>query len=370
VKPGNLVLDRHGVIKVVDFGIARVVTEGNGLTNAATLLGTPGYMAPEQAQGKPVDGRADVYSLGVTLFELLSGEPPYPGSDPISIVVKSLEEPLPDLRRRGVADELVALVEKMTAKDPAARMPSMEAARTAMREAQRKPRFAAGSLPGPVSGVSPTEVALPSTVLTQARPRQTPWLPLLLIPAAISGAVVWWSLRTPSEPRPTSVTVSVPAVAPAPVAAPVAVAPRSGPLRVAILKFKNLSGDAALDMLERGIGETAVTTLAGQIPKITLLERNDLESNITEIDRAGDLHFDPATVARLGKLEGLEYAVLGGIQASGGQIRITARIVRVENGEVLHSISHTATGSVFDAQDEVARLIEAKLRLLAEKEGR
>jgi TolB-like protein len=75
-------------------------------------------------------------------------------------------------------------------------------------------------------------------------------------------------------------------------------------------------------------------------------------------------------VAALGKLEGLEYAVLGGVQAAGDEIRITARVVRVLTGEVLHTISYTGKGSVFEAQDAVAKLIDEKLRLLAEKEGR
>ncbi|MFI5288644.1 MAG: serine/threonine-protein kinase, partial [Polyangia bacterium] len=99
IKPSNLIVDGSGTLKLVDFGIARVATPaGQALTAAAALMGTPGYMAPEQAAGKPVDHRADIYALGLTLFELLAGAPPYAAADPISLVVKNLQEPLPDLR--------------------------------------------------------------------------------------------------------------------------------------------------------------------------------------------------------------------------------------------------------------------------------
>jgi eukaryotic-like serine/threonine-protein kinase len=366
IKPGNLVLDGRGQLKVVDFGIARVTRDDvHALTNGATLLGTPGYMAPEQAQGKPVDGRADVYALGVTLHELMTGKPPFPGSDPISILVKSLEEPLPDLRRAPVPipDEVASVIEKMTAKDPEARYPTMQAARTAMAAAIRTPRFAVGSLPDAQGG---TEAVVPPTAVTELTPRPAMW------PWAVAGALLaiaafaGWRFLPRGETAAVGVAQPVDA---APTPTP-RVAPMTGPLRVAVLKFKNLSGDAALDMLETGIGETAIAALAGQLPGIALLERSDLESNITEIDRAGDLHFDRASVAALGKLQGIEFAVLGAVQRAGDEIRITARLVRVVTGEVLYSMTHTGKGSLFEAQDAVAKLVDEKLRLLVAKEGR
>src|SRR5207248_8177178 len=86
IKPSNLIIDGRGHCKLVDFGIARVQAGGPQLTNAAALMGTPGYMAPEQAMGKPVDHRADIYALGLTLFEMLCGRPPFEAEDAISLV--------------------------------------------------------------------------------------------------------------------------------------------------------------------------------------------------------------------------------------------------------------------------------------------
>src|SRR6185503_5152321 len=109
-----------------------------------------------------------------------------------------------------------------------------------------------------------------------------------------------------------------------------------GPLRVAVLKFKNVGADGGLRALEEGIGETAVNALAGA-KGVEVLERNDIDSDIGEIDRAGDFHFDKLSVAKLGQLKGVEYAVQGGFQRAGSKLRITARFVRVSDGEVVYT---------------------------------
>jgi TolB-like protein len=142
-----------------------------------------------------------------------------------------------------------------------------------------------------------------------------------------------------------------------------------GPLRVAVLKFKNVGADARLTSLEGGIGESALTSLASASKDVTLIERADVDSDIKEIDRAGDFHFDALTVAKSGQLKGIEIAVQGGFQKVGKQLRITARFVRVETGEVLDTLSVTrASSDVFDAQDAVAAGLKTKLLALAAQE--
>jgi hypothetical protein len=122
VKPANIMLAKGGRVMVTDFGLAREVTGGASITSPQEAIGTPQYIAPEQARGEHVDGRSDLYSLGGTLYTLLSGKPPFTGKSPISIAVKhaSMDEKPPPLREHvpDLPAEVAALVEKMMAKKP------------------------------------------------------------------------------------------------------------------------------------------------------------------------------------------------------------------------------------------------------------
>src|ERR1043165_5247306 len=117
IKPSNILFDSRGTLKVADFGLAKG-TEGkdneSSLTQSGYLLGSPHYVAPEQAQGAESDFRADIYSLGVTLFEMLTGRKPFEGNSALAIISKHLHDELPALK----GNELGSLVAGMTRKDP------------------------------------------------------------------------------------------------------------------------------------------------------------------------------------------------------------------------------------------------------------
>ena len=99
IKPGNVLMTESGRVKVTDFGIARATQgdTGEALTQTGAVMGTATYFSPEQAQGLPVDGRSDVYSLGVVLYEMLSGEPPFSGDTPVAVAYKHVREEPPML---------------------------------------------------------------------------------------------------------------------------------------------------------------------------------------------------------------------------------------------------------------------------------
>ena len=128
VKPGNILIAKDGEVKVADFGIAWAMASNGeeNLTQAGSVMGTATYFSPEQAQGKQVDPRSDLYSLGVVLYEMVSGAPPYSGETPVAIAYKHVQEPLPPLRDR-VADlprDFEAVTNKALAKDIGSRYQS------------------------------------------------------------------------------------------------------------------------------------------------------------------------------------------------------------------------------------------------------
>jgi WD40 repeat protein/tRNA A-37 threonylcarbamoyl transferase component Bud32 len=135
VKPDNLMLTPDGTVKVLDFGLAALLAErrAGGLTDSNVIMGTPDYMAPEQAEdARKTDARSDVYSLGCTLYQLLTGEPPFPGETAMMKILAHREQPVPPVRRKRleVSEGLARVVARLMAKKPEDRYPSAgEAAR-------------------------------------------------------------------------------------------------------------------------------------------------------------------------------------------------------------------------------------------------
>jgi eukaryotic-like serine/threonine-protein kinase len=128
VKPQNVLLNGDGQAKVTDFGIARTLTV-DGVTQTGTVMGTSNYIAPEQASGQPVEVQTDVYSLGVVLYELLAGDVPFPGENFVSVAMKHVNEPPPNLLdvRKDVPLRVASAVDRALEKDPRARFPTMDA---------------------------------------------------------------------------------------------------------------------------------------------------------------------------------------------------------------------------------------------------
>src|SRR5579885_1533171 len=127
VKPQNVLLNGDGTAKVTDFGIARSLDVKHGMTQTGTVLGTSDYIAPEQAQGQPVDEHTDVYSLGVVLYELLTSEVPFPGENFVAVAMRHINEEPPPVRdkRPDVPPRVEAAVRTAMAKRPEDRFPTM-----------------------------------------------------------------------------------------------------------------------------------------------------------------------------------------------------------------------------------------------------
>jgi beta-lactam-binding protein with PASTA domain len=154
VKPGNILITPSGQVKVTDFGIARAFGGGDELTQSGSVMGTASYFSPEQAQGKPVDPRSDLYSLGVVLFEMVCGRPPFVGESPVQIAFQHVqnEPPMPTSINPAVPADLEGIIARLLAKNPATRYASAEDVRGDLR------RFREGQ---PLVGIASAPVITP-----------------------------------------------------------------------------------------------------------------------------------------------------------------------------------------------------------------
>ena len=159
VKPGNILLTHDGVAKLADFGIAKAVADANvGLTATGEVMGTPRYLSPEQVSGLPATPRSDIYAVGVVMYEMLAGEPPFTGETPIAVALAHQREAVPSLaaRRPGLDVHIEAVVTRALEKDPARRFASADEMRHALLGVPEP--TAASDTAATVSATVPTDV--------------------------------------------------------------------------------------------------------------------------------------------------------------------------------------------------------------------
>ena len=173
IKPHNVIVDPEGVIKVTDFGIARA--GASQMTEEGAIIGTAQYLSPEQARGAPVDQTSDLYSTGIVLFELLTGDVPFTGDSPVEIAMKHLAEvpPLPSEFRPDVPDDLDLVVVRALAKEPADRYQSAAAMDADLETVARGGRVAAETADAATMVLS-GERAADATAMTQMARRGPP----------------------------------------------------------------------------------------------------------------------------------------------------------------------------------------------------
>lgn len=319
LKPGNILIDASGNAFITDFGVARSLVS-DGLTRAGAIVGTPDYLSPEQIAGDPVDGRTDLYALGIVFYEMLSGELPFRGGSQAEMLGQRLAGQTRDITETGirVPSYIRAVLRRCLQRSPARRYANARAM-IADLEARRRPT---------------------------ARRRVS--FALLMV-AAISAAIligVFYHdrLRTPGRP---------PSVSPVPTLAGHA---------VAILPLLDETGETSLAWTSTGIAEMLAANLF-ESKNLRVLDSQRVLSVLR------DLHvekpYDDRALREMANLWGVNVLVAGAVRRAGSAMRIDLRLVRVDSTGMLSTRFVTADtsseGGLFNLVNDLANKLRIEL---------
>ncbi|HET9992453.1 MAG TPA: serine/threonine-protein kinase [Kofleriaceae bacterium] len=302
LKPDNIFIvnrdDEHDFVKLLDFGISKIIDTADQmgstrLTTTGTIMGTPLYMAPEQATGAPAERGVDIYACGVILFEMLSGRPPFNETNYNLLIAKLLtaSPPLLSDLRKGLPGSLVAAVHRALEKDPEQRFPTAEAFAQALPSdrAISEPNLEILDTLPPGSPGASQHVTPPSTVPPAASHRGRWVLGGVLALAgvgAIVAAVILGKGDKPSAPAIAAVQAAPSAPPPAPAPAPPAIVPETGKLEI-----ETIPSGATVRVDNRDVGSTPIEVTLPHGRHKLHVERQ----GFTAIDTDQDVHTSERT---------------------------------------------------------------------------
>jgi serine/threonine protein kinase/tetratricopeptide (TPR) repeat protein len=335
LKPQNIMIDESGNAKIMDFGIARSI-ETEGVTEVGMIIGTPDYISPEQAEGDKSDHRSDIYSLGVILYEMVTGSLPFRGDTALSVALKHKAQLPQDPRKLNpdISDDLGRLILICMEKDKKRRYQSVRDLLNDLRNIEE-------GLPLG-STIQPRRVTFTQTLL-----RKKLFIPALVVVLVIIAILIWQLLLQPTPPLPT------------------------GRPSLAILYFENNSGDESLDNWEVGFSDLLIGDLS-QSKFIDVLTQDRIYSVLQKLNLLDAPRYSTEDLLEVTKQTGATHTLTGSYIKAGEELHITSVLQKPDTGEVIRSIPVKSRGEaeIVAKVDELTKEIKSALDLSQEKIAR
>ncbi|MDH5364596.1 MAG: protein kinase, partial [Dehalococcoidia bacterium] len=324
LKSNNIMIDKEGNVRIMDFGIARSL-EAKGITGAGVMIGTPEYMSPEQVEGKEVDQRSDIYSLGIILYEMVTGRVPFEGSTPFTVGVKHKSEIPKDPKELNtqIPDDLNLVILRCLEKEKDKRYQSADNVRVELERLEQ-------GLPT-TDRVEPKKKPLTSREITVQFNLRKLLIPVLVVIAIVAIGLIIWSPWAQKE------SATIP----------------GDKLSIAVLPFYDLSPQKDQEYFCDGIA-------AELINRLTKIEKLSVPAQASSFSFKGK----KLDVQEIGKKLKVESVLAGSLQKAGNRLRITVELVKVSDGYPLWSEKYERNmKDIFALQDEISLSVVDNLRI-------
>jgi serine/threonine protein kinase/Tfp pilus assembly protein PilF len=312
LKPQNVMVDDRGVLRIMDFGIARAADSAT-ITGTSEMMGTPDYISPEQVRGEKADARSDLYSFGIILYELLTGETPFSGETAISKIVSRLQ--INPKSPRSLNSEIPLYLDRIILKcleaDPELRYASAEEVLTDLEREQVDRSF--------------------WPRLRKALSRRRGWVAAAVL---VLAAVLAWTLMP--EPQPVTVTT------------------------VAVLPFQNQNGAEDLEWMEEGLPDLLITDLS-QSPALRPLMADSIHSVLQTLGKTEDARFDTETLRVISNRTGADYTITGRFLRANETLRVDVNLRRSTTGIDTILKVEAPSSEIFTLVDEILEKVSDEL---------
>jgi len=339
LKPQNIMIDKQGSARIMDFGIARSL-KGKGITGAGVMIGTPEYMSPEQVEGKDVDPQSDIYSLGVILYEMVTGQVPFEGDTPFTVGIKHKSEIPKDPKELNtqMPEDLSRVILKCLEKDKEKRYQSAGVLCSELEKIEK--------------GIPTTERKIPKKKpLTSREITVTFGLRKLLIPLAVLTVVVIAALML-LKPWAKKQFISTPSDKPS----------------LAVVYFENNTGDDDLDHWRKALCELLIADLT-QSKYIRVLSSDKLMDILIDLNKMDTQSFSSEVLRNVAVRGGASYILRGSYARAGDQFRINAILQEASTMEPIGSDQAEGKGeeSFLSMVDELTKKVKSHFELSTEE---